>query len=98
MAKGVATASPGTALAGAGIVWGPRLWMELATRPELARNAASVLLKAAGAAGVVGATELPKESGPAGEKPLKTGTGQDGKKYGFFASTKQWMLMPGGLK
>lgn len=37
---------------------------------------------------------LPTEAGPANEKPAKTGTGKDGKKYGYFNSTKQWMLIP----
>lgn len=39
---------------------------------------------------------LPTQVGPAGEKPAKTGTGEDGKKYGYFASKKQWLLVPGG--
>ena len=38
---------------------------------------------------------LPTEVGPAGEKPLKIGKGDaDGKQYGYFASTRQWMLLP----
>lgn len=35
---------------------------------------------------------------PQGENPLKTATGQDGRKVGYFKSTGQWMLMSGTEK
>lgn len=38
-----------------------------------------------------GEETLPSAVGPAGEKPVKTGNGG---KYGYYASTKEWMVVP----
>lgn len=54
LARGIATANPSAAMAGAAVIWGPRLWMEMATRPALAARAASVLTKATAVAETVG--------------------------------------------
>lgn len=41
-----------------------------------------------------GNEELPTVVGPANETPVKIGTGTDGKKYGYYKSTGQWMQIP----
>lgn len=40
-------------------------------------------------------TELPTQYGPKGEKPVgKQGTDGQGRRYGYYKSTGQWMLVP----
>lgn len=41
-----------------------------------------------------GQSEVPNQTAPAGEKPMKTAVDGQGKRVGYFKSTGQWMLMP----
>jgi hypothetical protein len=54
MAKGALAASPLTFAGGAAISYGPKLWMELATRPGLARAASAIIKKSVGTAAIAG--------------------------------------------
>jgi hypothetical protein len=75
MARGLVTASPGTFAAGAAISFGPRVWMELVTHPNLARSFAATLAKGGAAGAISGATWQGKENkrpalqGPDGKPP-----------------------------
>jgi hypothetical protein len=82
MARGVVTASPGTFAAGAAISFGPRVWMELVTHPNLARGFAATLAKGGAAGAIIGATREAKEN----EHPARQGS--DGK-------PPQWELRGG---
>lgn len=89
--KGLATASPMTAAAGASILWGPKLWMELATRPELARSASQALKLAVGTTAVEGSqsAKTPPASLWAGREAKQlTLQGPDGEK-------QKWVLKDG---
>lgn len=77
MARGVLAASPSSFALGAAASFGPRVWMEIATRPALARAVTKVLSEGAGGARKLGAAgEIQKQSQvPEGRIPVTTPAG-----------------------
>lgn len=80
MVKGLASLSPATFTTGATIAFGPRIWMELATRPALTRGV-SVAIKKSLATGALAPKQQDKPQGvPEGRIPVQA---PDGTTYHF---------------